>query len=177
MATATADPKAAKATDTDDLLLVLATEGELPLSALAGRVSDAALALAWARGEVEFGKTKYVTTGNPETAVTMHNGVALPAPALVIEGGVEWTGPKQRWHAPFHKLRAEALPKYVRYQKYQLEVCVNKEKDVWEWLDAGQAPGRRETRYARRDIEQAEAEALFALHVRLTDKGAGSLVN
>ena len=99
------------------------------------------------------------------------------SPALVIEGGLEWTGPKQRWHAPFHKLKAETLPKSVRHQKYQLEVCVNKERDVWEWLEEGKPANGRETRYARRDIERAEAEGLFAFHVRLTDKGAAALAN
>jgi hypothetical protein len=165
------------ALSTDDLLLALASEGEVALKALDGKFPDAVLALAWARGEIEFGQTKYVGTGNPVTAVTVHNGVPLPAPALVIEGGVEWTGPKQRWHAPFHKIKGAALPRYVRYQKYQLEVCVNKERDAWEWLEAGQKANGRETRYARRDIDRAEAEALFELRVQLTEKGAAALAN
>lgn len=172
MATATAD-----AADTTELILLLATDGEVRLADIEAQVGIPALAVAWARGEIEFGQTKYVITGNPATAVTVHNGVRLPAPALVIEGGCEWTGPKQRWHAPFHKLRNPVLPTCQRYQKYQLEVCVNKDKDVWEWLDEGKSAGSKETRYARRDVERAEAEALFTLSVRLTDKGAAALTN
>jgi hypothetical protein len=142
VATATAN-----AADTTDLVLLLATEGEVRLADVAGRVEEAALALARVRGE------------------------------LVVEGGTEWTGPKQRWHAPYHKLRAETLPAAPKYQKYQLEVCVNKEKDVWEWLPEGEPADGRDTRYARRDINRAEAESLFGLSVRLTEKAAASLTN
>ena len=173
MAAATAT-KAAPVS-TEELLTILAVEGEVQLKALLERVGEPALATAWARGEVEFGKTKYVVTGNPDTAIDTHNGVKMPAPALVIEGGVEWSGPKQRWHAPFSKLKAETLPTCQRYQKYQLEVCVNKEKDVWEWLEEGRPADGRETRYARRAINRAEAEKLFDFWVRLTDKGQAAL--
>jgi hypothetical protein len=172
VATAT---KEKAATATDELVLFLAAEGEAPLADALARCGEAALALAWARGEVEFGRTKMVTTGNPLTAVTVHNGVHLPAPTLVVEGGVEWSGPKQRHHAPFQKFKDDRLPQYPRYQKYQLEVCVNKEKDVWEWLEAGDAADGRETRYARRDVKRAEAEALVVTLVRLTEKGAAAL--
>lgn len=176
MAAATAEKKAA-ALSTDELLVYLATEGEPTLPAAVAACGEAAVALAWARGEIEFGRTKYVCTGNPDTAVTVHNGVHLPAPAVVIEGGVEWSGPKQRHHGPFAAVKGDALPKYARYQKYQLEVCTNKEKDVWEWLEEGKPANGRETRFARRDIDRAEAEALFALRVRLSEKGANALGN
>jgi hypothetical protein len=167
-ATATKDAKGA---DTGELLALLAIEGEQRLADVLAKTSDAAVAVAWARGEVEFGKTKYVVTGNPHTAVQTHNGVNLPPPTVVIEGGHEWTGPKKLWHQSFAKLREEKLPACPRYQKYQLEVCVNPDRDVWEWLEEGQSPGRRETRYARRDVDRAEAERLFDLRIRLTDKG------
>ncbi len=174
MATATAP----SAVDTSELVLHLATEGEVKLADLQARFDEATLAVAWARGEIEFGSTKHVVTGNPATAVTVHNGVKLPPPALVVEGGVEWSGPKQRWHAPYHRLKNDtAVPVAARYQKYQLEVQVNKEKDIWEWLEEGKPADGRETRYARRDINRAEAESLFALHVRLTEKGAAGLTN
>lgn len=160
---------------TDELLLFLAAAEEPPLSAVLEKVGDAIVALAWQRGEIEFGRTKYVCTGNPDTAVTVHNGVHLPAPAVVIEGGLEWSGAKQRHHGGFAAIKGDKLPAYARYQKYQLEVCVNKEKDVWEWLEKDQRANNRETRYARRDIERDEATALFELRVRLTDKGAAAL--
>ncbi len=173
MATAT------KATlDTTELLLVLATEGEMTLNDLIARVGEPVVALAWAKGEMELGKTKYVLTGNAATAVTVHNGVNLPAPSLIVEGGIEWSGPKQRWHDPLPKvIKSAGLPTCQRYQKYQLEVCVNKETNVWEWLPEGDDANGRETRYARRDIRRDEAERLFALFARLTDKGAAALTN
>jgi hypothetical protein len=170
VATATATKESLS---TDELLLTLATEGEVPLNKVAA--DPKVIALAWLRGEIEFGRTKYVTTGNPATAVTVHNGAHLPPPAVLIEGGMEWTGPKQRHHGPFAAIKADKLPERARYQKYQLEVCVNKEKDVWEWLENGDAADGRETRYARRDIKRSEAESLFEFRVRLTDKGAESL--
>lgn len=174
-ATATKDTKDAIKSAGEDLLLYLATEGEVTLSAAEAKAGEKAVALAWQRGEVEFGRTKHVTTGNPDTAVTVHNGVHLPAPAVIIEGGVEWSGPKQRFHGPYAAVKAVKLPDRGVYQKYQLEVCVNKEKDVWEWLEAGHKANGRATRYARRDIDRSEAEALFELRVRLTDKGAEAL--
>jgi hypothetical protein len=179
MATATMEPKAKapSAIDTGELLLVLATEGEMTLADLIGRVGEPAVALAWARGEVELGKTKYVMTGNAATAVETHNGVTLPKPSLIVEGGIEWSGPKKQWHDPLPRvIKSSALPTCQRYQKYQLEVQVNAEKDVWEWLEGDDAGGRP-TRYARRDIKRAEAEQLFALYARLTDKGAAALTN
>lgn len=171
MATAVAP----KSTATDDLLLALGAEGEVRLQSIQDRFPESVIAIAWAKGEIEFGKTKYVITGNPETAVVTHNGVTVPPPAVVIEGGVEWTGPKQRWHQPYHKIREKKLPACKTYQKYQLEICVSKERDVWEWLEEGQPVGRKETRYARREIDRAEAERLFDFFVRLTDKGQAAL--
>lgn len=177
MAAAAKESRAEQKVGTSELLLLLAAGGEVPLSECLERCGEATLALAWMRGEVEFGRTKYVTTGNPASPVTVHNGVSLPAPAVIIEGGLEWSGPKQRWHGTLARVTAEALPKYSRYQKYQLEVCVNKEKDVWEWLEEGKPANGRETRYARRDIDRDEAERLFELRVQLTEKGAAALAD
>lgn len=176
MATATATKEATNPA-TGELLLLIASEGEPKLSEVLAAVPEQTVAIAWQRGEIEFGRTKYVTTGNPDTAVTVHNGVSLPPPAVVIEGGMEWSGPKQRHHGPYATIKGDKLPERARYQKYQLEVCVNKEKDVWEWLEAGDTADGRDTRYARRDIKRAEAESLFELRVRLTDKGAESLTS
>lgn len=174
MASATATNRAASATE---LLEYLAEKGETTLADILGIVDEKVIALAWSRGEIEFGKTRYVLTGNPDTAITVHNGINVPAPALVIEGGMEWSGPKQRWHQPFHELKRKILPVCQRYQKYQLEVCVNKEKDVWDWLPEGEKPGSRESRYARREIDRAEAERLFEFRVRLTDNGHTALAS
>lgn len=172
MATAT---KAAP--NTDELLLFLGAEGPTPLRALLGKVEERVIALAWTRGLVELGKTKYVVTGNPASGVTVHNGVPLPPATVVIEGGTEWPMPNTQMEqfAPLSEVAAARLPVCPRYQKYQLEVCVNREKDVWEWLESDQRAAGRETRYARRDIERAEAESLFDVHVRLTRKGRAAL--
>lgn len=158
----------------DDVAAALAG-GEVPVAELLAVVPESALAAAWARGDVEFGKVKYVVTGNPETNVATHNGVTLPPASVVIEGGLEWTGPRQRWHGRLSDILRESLPHAPAYQKYQREVCVNKAKDVWEWLERPSDAKGRETRWARRDIDRAEAEQLFALYVRLTDKGMGNL--
>lgn len=174
MAAATAT-KATSGVSTDDLLLLLATEGDLPLSSVLERVPESMVGIAWAKGQIEIGRTKYCMTGNPESGIRVHNGVNMPPATLVIESGIEWSGPKQRWHQPFSRMREEPLPAFPRYQKYQLEVCVNKEKDVWEWLEEGKSADGRETRYARRDINRAEAERLLIRYVRLTESGAAGL--
>lgn len=174
--TATVAPKAAPVS-TDGLLVLLCEMDPPPVvdKAFIEKVGQSALAAAWARGEVEFGRTKHITTGNPSIPDFHHNGVAQSRPAVVIEDGVEWTGPKQRWHKNLAGILAETLPVARAYQKYQREVCVNREKDVWEWLEAGEDPGERETRWARRNCDRAEAERLFLLYVRLTDKGLSGL--
>jgi hypothetical protein len=174
VATATAT---AAATSTDDLLLFLAGRGEATLAeAAAAGVGDATLAIAWARGEIEIGRTKYVVTGNPATGVTVHNSVNLPPASVVVEGGLEWSGPKQKWHAPLAKVLEEKLPTAPRYQRYCRECCVNAEKDVWEWLEDGATASEgREVRWARRNCTRADAEKLFELRVRLTDKGQAAL--
>lgn len=169
MATATADPK------TTDALLLLLADGPQPVKDIAGKVDKGVLALAVARGEVEFGKTKYVITGNPASAVTVHNGVNLPSPAVVIEGGVDWPLPDQRWRPRLADVLKESLPLCGRYQKYQLEVCVQKEKDLWEWLPEGETPDGRDSRYARRDVKRDEAERSFCVYVRLSERGALAL--
>ena len=170
MATATA-----AGVSTDAVILALGTQGDMGLADLLEATSEQAVAVAWAAGLIEFGRTKYVVTGNPDTAIGTHNGVAMPPPAVVIEVGLEWTGPKQRYHEPFHKLKDEVLPVCPAYQKYQLEVQTSEKNDAWEWLEAGQKAGRRATRYARRDIDRTEPESLFELRARLTDKGAAGL--
>lgn len=162
--------KAKSATGADELMLAL-MDGPVPLTELLGKVDEKLVMAAWTRGEVELGVTKYVVTGNPAAKETNHNGIAMARPSVVIEGGIEWSGPRQRWHGTLADVKRHTLPVARGYQKYQLEMCVNKEKDVWEWLPEGTSPGERETRYARRDIERPEAEKLFDHFVRLTDKG------
>lgn len=159
---------------TDDLVLAL-MDGPVPIRLLLEKVSEATVLAAWSRGDVELGTTKYVITGNPNMPIATHNGVVQALPAVVIEGGIEWSGPRQRWHGRLADFRTERLPSAPRYQKYQLEVCVNKEKDVWEWLEAGAEPNGRDTRQARREINRQDAESLFDHYVQLTDKGLAAL--
>ena len=168
---------APKTAATDDLLLILATEGAVPVRALLDRVPEEVVSLAWVRGLVELGRTKYVVTGNPATNVTVHNGVNLPPATVVIEDGVEWPLP----NAPLDQLAsladvlAEKLPVCPRYQLYRLEVLVNKDPERWDWLKPGEAVAGRDTRYARQEIDRAAAENLYGLFVRLTRKGRAAL--
>lgn len=165
MATETTDRPAAAAAH--DLAAALGEADWLAAEVL-GLVGEDALAAAWARGDVEFGCTKYACAGNPDFPEKSN-------PTLIIEDGLEWTGPKKRFHGRLRDVLAERLPERRHYQKYQREVLVNREKDVWEWLDRPEDARGRETRWARRDIDRAEAERLFELRVRLTDKGLGAL--
>jgi hypothetical protein len=161
MATATA-PKAATAGE--DLRTLLG-EQEQELREVLKLVPESELARAWAAGEVEFGHTKYCVSGNPESAKS--------APTVILETGVEWSGPKTVRHGRFASILASGLPKADRYQKYQQEVLVSREKDAWDWVNAPEEIKGRETRWARRESDRKEAEALYKVYVRLTDKGLG----
>lgn len=162
-------------TVSDDVLLALGEE-TLPVKELLGKgVTDAALGAAWAQGNVEFGRTKYCVSGNTSLPDLTHNGVTQAKPAVIIEDGLEWSGSKQKWHGRASSIIAESLPPARHYQKYQQEMCVNKEKDVWEWVENPAQVRDRDTRWARRDIDKSEAERLFTLYVRLTDKGLAAL--
>lgn len=167
MATATATTDRPAALTPAELAAALGEADWLAAEVL-GLVGQDALAAAWARGDVEFGRTKYVCAGNPDFP-------EKSSPTLIVEDGLEWTGPKRRFHGRLAHVLAESLPERRHHQKYQREVCVNRERDAWEWLDRPEDARGRETRWARRDIDRAEAERLFELRVRLTDKGLAAL--
>ena len=163
MANATAEKKPAL----DDLLLHLGEQGEVPVTELVARFGESVLAQAWAKGDVEFGRTKYCVSGNPDNPRSN--------PCLIIEEGVEWGGAKSARHGRLVSLLAWKLPVCERYERYQQEVQVNREKDVWEWVNSPDDVKGRETRWARRASDRREAESLCRFLVRLTDKGMGEL--
>jgi hypothetical protein len=142
MATATAE-----ATPAD--LLGLLAEGEKPLADLVGLVPDKVMAACWARGEIEIGRLKSAVSGRP--------GVAISNPTLIIEDGVEWSGPKSPRHKPWAGAIADlkVVPECSIYKKY-----VPGENDSWKTVP----------------INRADAAALLAPVVRLTDKGQANVV-
>jgi hypothetical protein len=162
MATAT---KAA--TNLDELLLLLGEQGEISVSDAAAKVGEGPLAGAWAKGYVEFGRTKYCISGNPENPKS--------DPCLVIEEGIEWGGAKTARHGRLAAVLAWKLPAVEKCEKYQQEVCVNPQKDAWEWVSNPDDVKGRETRWARRAASRKEVEAAFRHLVRLTDRGMEAL--
>ena len=163
-AAATADKKTAAL---DDLLLLLGEQGELPIVDAVAKVGEPALSGAWAKGYVEFGRTKYCVSGNPENPKS--------DPCLIIEEGVEWGGAKTARHGRLAAVLAWKLPACERYERYQQEVCVNPQKDVWEWVNDPEDVKGREVRWARRASSRKEAEAACRHLVRLTDAGMAAL--
>lgn len=163
--------KEKKADGRADLISVLAAQ-EMEIQELLSLVPLETVAHAWARGDIDIGATKYVTSGNPEISELTHNGIREAKPAVIIEHGIEWPLPNTRLlvRAPLAKVLAEKLPECASYQKYQLEVCTDYSKDVWEWLERLEDVKGRKTRWARREITRAEAEKLFVRHVRLTER-------
>ncbi len=151
----------------DDLLLFLGEQGEVAVADVVAKLGEPALAQAWARGLVEFGRTKYVISGNPDNVKS--------DPCLIIESGLEWGGAKTARHGRLVDLLAWKMPVCEKYEKYQQEVCVNREKDVWEWVESSDDVKGREVRWARRASNRREAESLTRYLVRLTDRGMGEL--
>ncbi len=140
----------------DDVLLAIA-DGEMPLSELLGVAKEKSVAIAWARGEIEFGRRVRIVTGNPEIRMTRPD--ESPS-GVVVEDGIEWTGPKTAQHGPFSViLKAESeLPVASRYRKYE---------------SAKNDQGEKFLKPV--NIERSEAIAMCALKVRLTDKGMAAL--
>lgn len=171
MAATATEPKKA---DNTAALLSLLGENEVPLSEVTAVAPAEFLGRAWAAGDIEFGHSKYIMTnapgGDPATAVQR------VGPTLVMEGGVEWSGAKKPYHGRVKDiLKSTALPAATYYQRYQQEFCVNKAKDVWEWVEADTDVAGREVRWVRRDCSKKDAESLFGWYVKLTDKGLAQL--
>jgi hypothetical protein len=173
VAAATAERKASAL---GDIVSVLA-EGPMEIKEFIGLVDRTTAQLAWTRGEIEAGTVKYIVAGNPSRPELTHNGVSQAKPAVIIEGGIEWPMPNARLiqKSPLAELLREKLPDCATYEKYQQEVCVSKEKDVWQWLEDGEIAGERETRWARRKISRAEADKMFGIYVRLTEKAMAAV--
>lgn len=160
MAAATEAPgKGAKKEDSPFTALALADDG-LPVAEALRQVGESALALAWVRGEVEFGRRNHCVTGNPDVADVKSPGVKS---ALVFEEGTNWSGEKTKNHAQLKKILAEAdeMPRAAEFKKY-----------VWKEVE-GSKP--RTMAWQTEPITRAEAAKLFTLHVRLTDKGLAAL--
>lgn len=160
MAETKTDQKAGAA----DVVLTL-EDREMPLADLVAATSQTAVASAWARGDVEFGRRVRVVTGNPQirsgpmgTPGVLSRPDESPA-GLVVEDGFEWSGPKTAQKAPLASILADnELPHCPRYRKYV------------------PATNDRGEEYLKPvNIPRAEAQELCAYRVRLTDKGLASL--
>jgi hypothetical protein len=161
MATATAD-----AAD----VLVLLADGEALVADVLKGVSELALAQAWARGEVEFGRRNHCVTGRP--------GVAASNPTLVLEDGVSWTGPKTPRHKPLKGVLADAarVPDCTDWKQYVKEVSQGKDDRGFEhWRVVADVPEGQEFRWTTARVTKAEAVAALALRARLTDKGLAAM--
>lgn len=124
----------------------------IPLADLLRKVDPAAVALAWAAGEVEFGRAKYTVTG----------GVKRKDAMLVIEGGMSWTGPKTRGHQTFLEILAaeKELPACGEYRRYK-EPPPNYDD----------LPPAEKEKSPLLPLTEAEAHRAIGLVVRLTDAG------
>lgn len=170
MATATAE-KTTTTTTTDELLLTLADQSQ-PVGALlkANPKFEQALAVAWARGDVEFGRQSHCVTGRP--------GVPQSNPTLFIEDGIAWSGAKTPRHVRLAQLIADAqkVPECAHYRKYVKQVLAGKdEHGVEHWKTVATVPDGMEFRWNTETIQRPEAVALLALYVQLTDKGLSAL--
>ena len=138
-----------------DVALTL-EDREMPLAELIKATSQIAVASAWACGDVEVGRRVRVVTGNPKITITREGESKS---ALVVEDGIEWTGPKTSRHTSLAEMiAASELPTAERYRKY--EKAKNDQGD--EYLKPVA-------------ISREEAVKLCAYTVRLTDKGLATL--
>lgn len=167
VATATAEKKATS----DDVLITLG-DREMPLADALKSVSELALAQAWSRGEVEFGRTKHCVTGRP--------GVPESKPTLIIENEIEWSGAKTPRHGRLAKVLSDAkrCPVCSVYKKYIKQVSYGRDEagvERWKTVTDAELADGQEFRSATVDIQKSEAEQLMATYVRLTDAGLAAL--
>ena len=164
---------AEKTTTALDELFLMLMDGPKILTELLGKEPnpklELALAQAWARGDIEFGRMTHCVTGRP--------GVPESKPTLIIESGINWTGPKTPKHMRYSELKADAakVPGCSLYKKYVQEVLQGKDEqgvEKWKIQDVGEGD---EARWTTVKIERAEAVALLRLRVQLTDKGMGAI--
>lgn len=146
---ATTEKKADKAVD---LKAALGAETVLLSDLLGLGVSELDIARAWAAGDIEFGHRSYCVTGP----------IGRDASALVVEDGWEWSGPKTKMHKGFKELHAEKPPKVAKYRKYVTVPPPAERPNDEPTLKPVDAPAD-------------EVLSAIALHVRLTDKGLGSV--
>lgn len=154
-----APAKGAKTKESPFTPLALSDDG-LPVAEVLEQVGESALALAWVKGEIEFGRRNHCVTGNPDAVDTSSPNVKS---ALVFEEGMNWSGEKTKNHAQLKKIIAEAdvMPRSQIFQKY-----------IWKEVE-GSRP--KLMAWHREDITKAEAAKLWTLYVRLTDKGLAAL--
>jgi hypothetical protein len=142
----------AEAPATSDIVALL-EDREMSLLELASVVDAKVIAKAWAGGMIEFGRRKYCTTGPAGTDRSI----------LIVEDGMEWTGPKSGGHKTYAGIATDELPECAKYER--ADVPMLKKVD---------ARSGHET-FFRPSISRHEAEALCGLQVRLTDKGLATL--
>lgn len=126
---------------------------EMPLVELAAVMDAKVIGQAWAAGLIEFGRPAYSTMG-----ATVDGKPAPEGSTLLIEGGMEWSGPKTGQHKPFAHM-AFGLPVCERYER--ADVPMVRKVD----------PRSGNETYHRPAVSRAEAERLVGYLVRLTDKG------
>lgn len=141
-----AEPKASPAPATVAEVL---QDKILPLKELQAKVPSLAIASAWAAGDIEFGHQTYVITGP----------VGESNSAVVVETGMDWTGPKTGLHKTYKELvESNKPPECSKYCK----------ADIPRIKVVDQASGAEYTEMGR--ISKQECHDLIAFQVRLTDK-------
>lgn len=142
----------AAAEQNGDILLVL-SDGSMTVDELLKKVHPLSVSAAWARGDIEFGQRKHTVTGCPD----IKGGEEAK---LIIEDGIDWTGPKTVKHKKFAEFKDDfAIPKCKVYRRY----------------DKVRNEATGELDYKPVLIDRDEAIKLLAMSVRLTDDGLKKL--
>ena len=142
----------------DTAATVIGTLGDQTIlaSELIEKVGKPAAARAWAAGEIEFGRRKYCTNGQPRPRASEGKDATNAETTLIVEKGEDWTGPKKYHHKPLTGLLMDdEFPVCTKYMIYQ-EIKFNPDQ-----------PNKSPLVEAKRD----EVVKLLSLYVRLTDKG------
>ena len=153
-------------TATRNELADLLQDGEVPLADVTALVPEGVLARAWAAGDIEFGRPCHCVTGRP--------GVPESNPTLIIEDGVDWTGPKTMRHKPYKGVAADLarVPNCREFKKYVREVSRGKDSSGFEhWQQVAEVPEGEEFRWVTTKITREEVVSLLRPLVRFTDKG------
>lgn len=125
----------------------------MSLKDLQTKVPALAISVAWATGDIEFGRRSHVHEGP----------VGRTGSSVIVETTTEWTGPKTKYHRAYREFVNDPLPDATYFRR----------PDIPREKVTDPASGAEYTQMGK--ISKSEAHELLVIMVKLTDQGLAKL--